>query len=136
MIAKHKMMETVQTKMEVVKLFKTLMSRGLPFFWEEMDPLPYQKDYKECLVNYRLDHSKFRDMQQALSGKVIFDKLANDFELWFDFKAMCSKVPKASYLEVMELKAQAYDMVVVHLPGPNACRIICQYGSAKLKAHQ
>ena len=46
-----------------------------------------QKEYKEFLVHYRLDHNKFGDMQQALSGKVIFDKLANDFELWFDFKA-------------------------------------------------
>ena len=68
-----------------------------------------------------------------LSGKVIFDKLANDFKLWFDFKAMCSKVPRASYPEVMELKAQAYDMVATPIPSPNAWRIVRQYGSAKLK---
>ena len=95
-----------------------------------------QKEYKECLVHCRLDHNKFGYMQQALLGKVIFDKLANDFELWFDFKATCSKVPRASYPEAMELKAQAYDMVVVPLPGPDAWRIIYQYGSTKLKAHQ
>ena len=74
-------------------------------------------------------------MQQALSGKVIFDKLANDFELWFEFKATCSKVPKASYPEVIVLKAQAYDMVTTPLPGLNAWRIINQYGLAKLKTH-
>ena len=72
-------------------------------------------------------------MKQELSGKVIFDKLANDFELWFEFKAMCSKIPMASYLKEMELRAQAYDMVVVPLPGPDAWRIIRQYGSTKLK---
>ena len=101
-----------------------------------MGPLLSQKDYKECLINCRLDHNKFRDMQQAFLGKVIFDKLANDFELWFDFKSTCSKVPRASYPEAMELKVQAYHMVVVPLLGPDAWRIICQYGSAKLKTHQ
>ena len=95
-----------------------------------------QKDYKDCLVHCRLDHSKFGDMQQALSGKVIFDKLASDFELWFDFKATFSKVPRASYPEAMELKAQAYNMVAPPIPGPNAWRIIRQYGLAKLKAHE
>ena len=42
-VAKHKMMETVWAKIEVteykvrevVKLFRPLVSRGLPFFWEE-----------------------------------------------------------------------------------------------------
>ena len=71
MIAKHKMMETVQAKIEVtehkirevVKLFRPLTSKELPFFWEEMGPLMSQKDYKECLVHCRLDHKKFGDMQ-------------------------------------------------------------------------
>ena len=88
-LTKHKLQE-------VIKLFRSLTSKGLPFFWEEMGPLLSQKDYKECLVNFWLDHSKFGDMQQALSGKVIFDKLANDFELWFGFKATFSKVHRAS----------------------------------------
>ena len=51
-----------------------------------------------------------------LKSREIFDKLANDFKLWFDFKATCSKVPRALYLEAMELKAQAYDMVAASLP--------------------
>ena len=75
-------------------------------------------------------------MQQALLGKVIFDKLASDFELWFDLKATCPKDPEALYLEALKLKAQAYNMFVAPLPSPNSWRIICQYGSAKLKAHQ
>ena len=71
-----------------------------------------------------MDHSKFGDMQQALLGKIIFDKLASDFELWFDFKATCSKVPRDSYPKLMELKVQAYDMVDAALPGPDAWRVI------------
>ena len=75
-------------------------------------------------------------MQQTLSGKTIFDKLADDFELWFDLKAMYSKVPRASYSKAMELKAQAYDMAAAPLPGPDTWRIIHQYGSFKLTLHQ
>ena len=75
---------------------------------------------KLSIGNCRLDHNKFGDMQQVLTGNVIFDKLANDFKLWFDFKVTCSKVPRVSYPEAMELKAQAYDMVVAPLPGLDA----------------
>ena len=143
-IAKCRMKETVQAKIEliehkiqeVIKLSKPLTSKGLPFFWEEMGPLLSQKDYKECLVNCRSNHNKFEDMQQALSGKSIFDKLVDDFELWFDLKAMYCKVPRASYSEAMELKAQDYDMDMTPLPSSNMWRIICQYGSVKLPPHQ
>ena len=101
-IFKHRMMETVRAKIEVtehkvrevVKLFRPLTTKGIPFFWAEMGPLMSQKDYKECLVHCRLDHNKFEDMQQALSGKVIFDKLANDFQLWFDFKSHMIQGPQ------------------------------------------
>ena len=92
-------------------------------------------EYQECLVHCRLDHNKFGDMQQALSGKVFFDKLASDFELLFDFKATFSKFPKISYMETMELKAQTYDMMDTTMPGPDLWRFIQQYGSPKLKAH-
>ena len=94
-----------------------------------------QKEYQEFLVHYRLDPNKFGYMQQALSGKVGFDKLASDFELLFDFKATCSKVPKISYPKMMELKAQAYDMTTVTMPGPDLWRFIQQYGSPKIKVH-
>ena len=109
MVTKHMMMETVQAQIditdhkvrEILRMFKTLVNRGLPLFWEGRGPLLSQKDYKDFLLECRSDHKKFEDMEQALSGKVIFYMLANDFELWFDFKAMCSKVPMASYLEAM-----------------------------------
>ena len=35
--------------------------------------------------------------QQSLSGKTLIDKLAGDFEMMFDFKAMCSKLSDFSY---------------------------------------
>ena len=74
-------------------------------------------------------------MKQSLSGKIIFDKLASEFELLFDFKATCAEVPETSYQEMMELKAQAFNMAVATLSGPDLWRSIQQYGSAKLKKH-
>ena len=96
------MLETIQAEIEVIehkvkeviRLFKLLASRGIPFFWEENGPLLSQKEYREHLVHYQLDNSKFGDMQQSLSGKIIFDKLASEFELLSDFKATCAEVPE------------------------------------------
>ena len=63
----------------------------IPFFWEEKGPLLSQKEYLDKLVNCRSDHSKFEDMQQALFGRDVFDKFAEEFELLFDFKVTCAK---------------------------------------------
>ena len=131
-VAKHRILETVRAKieviehkfLEVIKLFKPLVSKGLPFFWKEKGPLLSQKEYRECLVHCRLDNNKFGDMQQSLSGKIIFDKLTSDLELLFDYKATCAELPKTSYPEMMQLKTQAYDMVVMTFPGPNLWRVI------------
>ena len=54
-IAEHSMLETVLSKIGikehkvkgVIKLFKPLVDRGVPFFWEEKGPLLSQKDYLE-----------------------------------------------------------------------------------------
>ena len=86
-------------------------------------------------MHFQLDNSKFGDMQQSLLGNIIFDKLNSDFELLFYFKATCAELPENSYPETMELKAQAFDMEVVALPGPDLWRVIQQYGSTKFKMH-
>ena len=46
-VAKHRMLETIRAKIEfiehkfveVIKLFKPLVCKGIPFFWEEKGPL-------------------------------------------------------------------------------------------------
>ena len=66
-IGKHRMLDTVQAKIdiiehkvkEVIRLFKPLVDRGIPFFWEEKGPLLSQKDYLEQLVSFRSDNSMF-----------------------------------------------------------------------------
>ena len=66
-ISKHRMLDTVQAKIgiidhkvkEVINLFKPLVDRGIPFFWEEKGPLLSQKYYLEQLVSCRSYNSKF-----------------------------------------------------------------------------
>ena len=94
-----------------------------------------QKEYRKHLVQCQLDNNKFGDMQQSLSGKIVFDKLVSEFELLFDFKATCAEVPETSYPETMELEAQEFDMAVTTLPGPDLWRVIQQYGLTKFKMH-
>ena len=49
-----------------------------------------QKEYHDRVIECRLDHRKFEDMQHSLSGKVIVDKLGDDFEILFAFRATCA----------------------------------------------
>ena len=54
-VAKHRMLETVWAKIEVmehksrevIKLFKPPVSKGLPIFWEEKGPLMSHKEYRK-----------------------------------------------------------------------------------------
>ena len=71
-------------------MFTQVFDKGLPFSWEEKGSMFSQKEYNDWLVNCILDHRKFEDMQQSLSGKTKVDKLAEDFEMLFDFKATCA----------------------------------------------
>ena len=131
------MLDTVQAKIdiidhkvkEVIKLFKPLVRRGIPLFWEEMGPLLTQEEYLERLILGRADQNNFRDMQHALSGPIVFDKLAGAFELLADFKATYATMPSFSYIENTELKLLAHDMVVIALLGLDLWNSIQLYGS-------
>ena len=63
----------------MIIFFKPIVNKGIPFFWEEKGPLLTQEEYLEKLVHRRSDHSKFEDMQHALLGPVMFNKLAGEF---------------------------------------------------------
>ena len=88
-VVKHQHIETVQAKIDImlhqVKTFKgsfvSLFQKRLPSFWEENGRLVSQAEYQALLVKSRLDHRKFEDMIQYLSGKIIIDKLEVHFEL-------------------------------------------------------
>ena len=91
---------------------KPLVQRALPFFWEEKGSMLSQKEYYDRLVKCRWDHRQFEYItQQLLSGKTVIRKLSREFELLFDFKTLCAKLPEPSYLENLELEVLAEEVV-------------------------
>ena len=63
----------------------------------------------------------------------MFDKLAEEFDLLFDFNVVCAKVPNFSYANNMELIVLAHEMVFADFPNSEHWRSIQQYGSTKFK---
>ena len=63
----------------------------------------------------------------------MFDKLAEEFEILFDFKVACTKVTNFSYADNVELRFLAHEMVVADFPKPEHWRTFQQYGSTKYK---
>ena len=93
-------------------LFKPLVQRGLPFFWEEKGPMLSHKEYYDRFVECKKEHRKFEDMaQQSLSGTTVIKKLSGEFELLIDFKPLCTRLPMPSYLENLELGVLSEEMV-------------------------
>ena len=61
--------------------FRELFEDGLPSFWDEERRLFSQEHYHSLLVQNRMDDSKFDDLVKGLTGKIIMDKLTEDFEI-------------------------------------------------------
>ena len=73
-------------------------------------------------------------MQHALSGPIVFEKLAGEFKLLAHFKATYSAVLDFSYIENTELKLLTHNMDSANLPSPDLWKSIQFYGSSKLKS--
>ena len=54
-------------------------------------------------------------MQQSLLRKEIVDKLADDFEILFSFKAMCVCFPYFSYKDDVEIRELEKEMAILDL---------------------
>ena len=86
------------------QVFKELFEDGLPSFWDTEGWLFSQEHYHNLLVQSRMDHSKFDDLEKGLTGKTIVDKLKEDFEILQKFLIVRKGFPKVSYESYMELE--------------------------------
>ena len=122
-VKKYHHLDTVHVMVDIlthqVKLFNDmfdpLFKKGLPFFQKEKGAMLTKDDYYEILIERRLDHTKFADMDQSLSGKVIVDKLADEFEIMFAFKEACAHLQSYSYKDHIELCVLAKEMATLEL---------------------
>ena len=122
---------------EFAELFNPLFRRGIPLFWEEKGGMWSHREYNDRLISCILDHRQFDDMQhQSLSRKIVIDKLTIDFEMSFEFKAICTKFPEFSYAENVELNLMVKEMISLDLPTTDQWKLVDNYGKHKYMLHQ
>ena len=95
-----------------------------------------QKDYNDSLITCRLDHMQFEYMQQPLSRRIVVDKVVGYFEMLFDFKATCAKLPYFSYVENVELRVLEKYMINMGLLIVDQWKKIENFGKSKYKLRQ
>ena len=88
------------------------------------------------LVQARMDHNFFEDMTQFLTGKVIIEKIAVDFEILDQFKKIGAKLSPISYVDHVELRVLAKEMTNHEVPAMDQWKIIKNYRKSKYKLHQ
>ena len=98
------------------QVFKELFEDGLPSFWDEEGWMFSQEHYHSLLVQSRMDHSKFDDLEKGLTGKVIVEKLIEDFEILQKFLIIRRGLPKVSYEAYMGLEVSIQEMMECDTP--------------------
>ena len=63
-------------------------------------------------------------------------KLSGEFELLFDFKVLCTRLPTPSYLDNLEIEVLAKEMVNLEIPIANQWKVIENYSKSKHRLHQ
>lgn len=90
---------------EVYSLFKPLIEKGLPHFWDEDNALLKKEDYDNLLVRGRNDHSQFENLEGNLRGEVVVQKLGNVFDIFNLIKQVNFSPLIEEYID-LEIEAQ------------------------------
>ena len=94
-----------------------------------------QEHYHNLLVQSRMDHSKFDDLEKGLTGKAIVDKLTEDFEILQKFLIIKRGLPKISYEAYMELEVSIREMMECDTPGVEQWKAIERFRKTKYILH-
>ena len=66
----------------------------------------------------------------------MIDKLTIDFEMLFDFKAICTKLLEFSYAENVDLGVMGKEMISLYIPTTDKWKLVDNYGKSKYMLHQ
>jgi hypothetical protein len=118
-IAKHNLLRSVQNKAmkmehnihEFKDAFEQLFAKGLPSFWDGKGSLYNQEDYHSLLMQCRMDHSKFKDMEESLKVPSLVEYLATYFEILNKFKRVKVIMPTMSYATCIDLEILIKEMM-------------------------
>ena len=142
-INKYHHLDIVQEKVDIlthqvklfIDMFDPLFKKGIPFFWKQKGSMLTKDEYYEKWITYRHDHANFADMNQSLSGKLIVDQLADEFEILFSFKKSCAHLQSYSYKDHIELCVLAKEMSTLELPSPDQWKIVERFKRTKYTLH-
>ena len=82
-----------------------------------------------------MDHSKFDDLVKGLTGKVIVDKLIEDFEILQKFLIVRGGLPTMSYETYMDLEVSIWEMIEYDIPREKQWRSIERFEKTKYILH-
>ena len=82
-----------------------------------------------------MDHSKFDDLVKGLTGKVIVDKLTEDFEILQKFLIVRGGLPTMSYETYMDLEVSIREMIEYDIPSAEQWRAMERFGKTKYILH-
>ena len=98
-------------------MFKPLIEKGLPHFWDENNCLLQKETYDNLLVQKRNDHSQFENLEGNLRGEVIVEKLGEIFYLFNQVRRV--KFPSPLIEEYIDLEIEAQQLMNIKLPRKN-----------------
>ena len=87
------------------------------------------------LVQSRMDHSKFDNLEKGMTGKAIVDKLTEDFEILQKFLIIRRGLPKISYESYMELEVSIREMMEYDTPITEQWKAIERFGKTNYILH-
>ena len=95
-------------------LFKPLMEKGLPYFWDGQNRLLKKEQYENLIVAKRNYHTQFDDLEGNLRGEVLVVKLGDIFDLLNLAKRIKPPIPEVK--EYINLELLAIRMKDLMLP--------------------
>ena len=123
-ITKHNLSNSVQNKVAQLEksvhdfkdLFEELFIKGLPSFWDGKGNLHEQESYNALLTQARMDHSRFKYLDEVLKGEIVEEMFAIDFEILNKFKIIKLGLPFMSYVSCINLEILIKEMMDYDIP--------------------
>ena len=115
--------------------FKDLFEDNLPSFWDDEGILFSQEHYHILLVQNHMDHSKFEYLVKGLTGKIIVEKLTEDFEVLQKFLIIRRGLPIVSYEAYVDLEGSFREMKKYDTPSAEQWRTMERFGKIKYILH-
>ena len=85
-------------------MFEELFIKGIPSFWDGKGKLHEQESYNALLTQARMDHSRFKDVNEVLKGEIVVEMLAIDFEILNKFKIIKSGLSVMLYASCIDFE--------------------------------